>query len=78
MLGAICCAGSTCCNCCCTGCNRMGVASKNYAKVSYIILAMSCMIISLIIMYVGRPIAAKYSYKHCEFGSENDSDQCFG
>lgn len=77
MLGAICCAGSSCCNCCCTGCSKLGVASKSYSKVSYIILAMSSMIISLIIMYVGRPIAAKFNYKSCEFGQE-ESDECFG
>ena len=77
MLGCLCCAGSSFCNTCCAGCNRLGVASKNYAKVSYIIMAMVVMTISLIIMYSLRPLAEKYDWQYCEYKIIGNDD-CFG
>lgn len=77
MLGCLCCAGSSFCNVCCAGCNRVGVAAKNFAKVSYIVMAMFWMTISLILMYTLRPLAEKYQWKYCEFNITGDSD-CFG
>ena len=77
MLGCLCCAGSSFCNICCAGCNKVGVASKNFAKVSYILMAMVFMAISLILMYTLRPLADKYNWKYCEF-QITGSEDCFG
>lgn len=64
---ALCCAGSGFCNICCAGCNKLGVASKNYAKVTYVLNAIISMAFAVIIMYILRPLATKYNWTKCEY-----------
>lgn len=74
---ALCCAGSGFCNICCAGCNKLGVATKNYAKVTYVFNAIISMAFAVIIMYILRPLATKYKWTKCEY-KEAASEDCFG
>jgi hypothetical protein len=58
-------------------CDRMGVAAKNFAKVTYYLLALFAMLVSLGLMFAVEPLSEKYGWKKCEY-YPNENDDCFG
>lgn len=49
---ALCCAGAACCSCLCLPAKAAGVAAKNYAKIGYVVFAVSWLIMTIVMMYV--------------------------
>jgi serine incorporator 1/3 len=54
----------------------MGVAQKNYAKLSYVVMDLLFMCVSIGVMYALTPLANKYGWTHCEYHST--TSDCFG
>ena len=49
---AICCAGAMCCKCLCAPARAAGVAAKNFAKIGYVVFAVSWLILVICLMYL--------------------------
>lgn len=51
---AACCAGQACCSCLCAPCSRMGVASKNFAKIGYVCFQAFWILVSILLLFTAR------------------------
>ena len=53
---ALCCAGEMCCKCLCLPCSKVGVASKNFAKIGYVAFQFFWMLVSLLLLYTAKKL----------------------
>ena len=53
---AVCCAGAACCSCLCAPCARMGIASKNFAKIGYLFFQLFWIIAAIAILFLTKSI----------------------
>ena len=53
---ALCCAGAACCNLMCAPARALGIASKNYAKMGYVMFQILWIIITVIMMFAMRHV----------------------
>ncbi|CDW86304.1 membrane protein [Stylonychia lemnae] len=53
---AICCAGRACCGCLCAPCSKMGVHSKNFAKIGYVIFQFFWIFVSIALLFSAKKL----------------------
>lgn len=51
---AACCAGQACCSLLCLPCSKMGVNSKNFAKVGYVFFQIFWVLMSIMLLFTAR------------------------
>lgn len=74
---ALCCFGSSLCNCCCTGLNKCGIKSKAFPKVAYVVIDFLTMFMAFLTMYIFHPWAKDSDWLECN-DSSGGGHQCFG
>ena len=68
---ACCCAGSICCNMLCTPCKAAGVASKNFAKIGYVVFQITWIVFTILMMYLMRHAIDYTSYINLDCPNES-------
>jgi hypothetical protein len=59
---AVCCAGQQICNIFCFGCAKLGIPAKNWPKLAYFVLYAICMLGSIVMLFLFRAAADKWSW----------------
>ena len=53
---AICCAGSMCCSCLCWPCSKLGVNTKNFSRIGYIVFMFMMILTAMLFMWLASEI----------------------
>ena len=53
---ALCCAGQACCGCLCKPCAKMGVHSKNFAKIGYVVFQFFWILVAIALLFTAKKL----------------------